>query len=262
METHDLLPCLLPLLLTTLFSVVSTNIDVSIKSTLMSPFSCSLQINTCNASLYHINYDTLREDEIAAFYSVNVSQMKPITNGNKQHYLIKVPCSCNTILGNTGYFYDTIYKVKPGDSFEDVSAQIYSGQAFRDGTQNFMPETDFSMHLLCGCVESDRQTVATYTVQLGDTISSIAALLSAKVENVVSMNRNLTENPAFIDIGWVLFVPMEKNGIEKPPAGEIYLFRLQRYMIFIITHIFHCSELSRELFFFFLVIYQKTIIWF
>nr|AZL93826.1 LysM receptor kinase [Ceanothus thyrsiflorus] len=217
METHDLLPYLL-LLLATLFSGASTNIDVSIKSTLMSPFSCSSQIKTCNASLYHINYGTFREDQIAAFYSVNVSQMKPISN--KPDYLITVPCSCKTIGGTTGYFYDTVYKVEPGDTFEDVSAQVYSGQAFNVGTQKLMPETDLTMHLLCGCVESYSQTVATYTVQLHDTISSIATLLSAKVENVVSMNRNMTENPAFIDIGWVLFVPMEKNGIENPQPGR------------------------------------------
>ncbi|XP_060669096.1 lysM domain receptor-like kinase 3 [Ziziphus jujuba] len=219
MESHGLLPSLL-LLLTTLFSGVSTNIDVSIKSTLMSPFNCSSQIRTCNASLYHINYGTLREDQIAAFYSVSVSQMKPITYGNKQDYLITVPCSCNNMGGTTGYFYDTIYKVKAGDSFVNVSAQLYSGQALRVGTELFMPEIDFTMHLLCGCVESDTQTVATYTVQLHDTVSSIATLLSAKVENVVSLNRNLTENPDFIDIGWVLYVPMEKNGNENPKPGR------------------------------------------
>lgn len=229
MATHDPLPYLLLPLLTILFSGVSADSNVFIKSSLMIPFSCSAQVKTCNASLYHINYGTLTEAQIAALYSVNVSQLNPIMYGDKQDYLITVPCSCNSISGTTGYFYDTSYRVKPGDSFEDVSTQIYSGQAMKVGVELFVPDTDFTMHLLCGCVESDSQAVVTYTVPAHDTVSSIATLLSAKVENVMSMNRNLTQNSAFIDLGWVLFVPMEKNGIETPKPGELYfiLFRIQ-----------------------------------
>ncbi|KAF3431215.1 hypothetical protein FNV43_RR25945 [Rhamnella rubrinervis] len=203
MATYDLLPYLLLSLLTILFSGISADTNVFIKSSLMIPFSCSSQVKTCNASLYHINYGTLTEAQLAAFYSVNVSQLKPIVYGDRQDYLITVPCSCNSISRTTGYFYDTSYRVKPGDSFEDVSTQIYSGQALKVGAETFVPDTDFTMHLLCGCVESDSQVVGTYTVQ----------------------------NPAFIDIGWVLFVPMEKNEIETPTPGR----RHQTALIIIIV---------------------------
>lgn len=224
MAFHDLL-FLLPLSMV-LFSGVSADLNAYIKSSLMNPFSCSSQVKPCNASLYHINYGTISEEQIAAFYSVNVSRLKPIMYSNRQDYLITVPCSCNSIAGTTGYFYDTSYRVKPGDSFADVCAQIYSGQALNVSAEVFIPNTDFTMHLLCGCVETDSQVVVTYTVQMRDTISSIAALLSAKVENVVSMNKNLIQNPAFIDLGWVLFVPMEKNGLETPKPGELYMVRI------------------------------------
>lgn len=212
------------LLILTLFSGVFS-LQVYIKRSLMYPFSCSAQIRTCNASLYY-NNDGVTKEEVAAYYQVNASsQIKPIMHGNKEDYLITVPCSCSSMYGITGYFYNTTYTVKLNDTFLDVSAKYYSGQAWRFEEEDrfFLPDKNFTMHILCGCSESDTQTVVTYTVQNYDTLSDIATLLSAKLENLVSLNGNLIQNPEFIQVGWVLFVPKEKNGIKTSKTGELSL---------------------------------------
>ncbi|KAF5450252.1 hypothetical protein F2P56_030619 [Juglans regia] len=212
MASHrSFLTHLLPLL-ATLFATILA-FKTSIKSTIINPFDCSAQIKTCDASLYHVGND-LKEEEIAIFYSVDLSQMKTITHG-KTDYLISVPCSCMDVNVTSGYFYNTSYPVKLGDTFDGVSAKIYSGQAWKvEGKYlNLTPGTNLSVQLPCGCVESDAQTVVTYTVQEHDTLSGIAELLSAQQSGIQGLNRQLAENPTFIDVGWVLFVPMEKNGV-------------------------------------------------
>ena len=93
-----------------------------------------------------------------------------------------------------------------------ISAEIYSGQAWRDGGDDptlLVPGTNLTIHLPCGCVEIDSQTVVTYTVQEQDTLSGIAALLSAQQSDIQRLNTPLLQNQTFIDVGWVLFVPME-----------------------------------------------------
>ncbi|KAJ7953571.1 LysM receptor kinase [Quillaja saponaria] len=215
MAAHDFLPFLLPFV-ATLFARVFA-FDVSVKASLLSPFNCSAQIKTCNASLYHINHN-LKIEEIASFYSVNTSQIKPIMHGDKQDYLIRVPCSCHDTNGLSGYFYDTSYKLKLDETFAGVSNRIYSGQAWQVEEKGLIPE-DLPIHLLCGCVESNSQIMVTYTVQLHDTVAGIATQLSAQLSGLVSMNKILlAQNPSFIDVGWVLFVPMEKNGIPSIDA--------------------------------------------
>lgn len=222
-HTHTLLPHLLPLL-ATLFATIILASNTSIKASLIYPFNCTSQIVTCNAFLYHTN-SRLSKEQIASFYSVKFSQMKSIMRGNKQDYLIRVPCSCTDINGTVGYFYNTSYPLQLDDTFGNVSAEIYSGQAWmgEGDDPKLIPGTNFSINLPCGCVESDSQTVVTYTVQDQDTVAGIAALLSAQQSDIQSLNRQLiTENPSFIDVGWVLFVPME-NGIPPPKRGELLL---------------------------------------
>ncbi|XP_016647040.1 PREDICTED: lysM domain receptor-like kinase 3 [Prunus mume] len=214
------LPCLLLSLWLTQFPAGFAS-DASIIATLINPLSCSAEIMTCNASLYHINI-SLNKEQIASFYSVFPSEVNPIKHNSKQDYLVSVPCSCKNISGTVGYFYDTTYKVKPSDTFYDVSNQIYSGQplSVKEELPKFVPEANFPIHLPCGCVESDSQIVVTYTVQEHDTLSDIGTLLSAKLENIENMNKNMTEKPSFIVVGWVLFVPMEKNGLKTSKTGE------------------------------------------
>ncbi|KAM0987517.1 hypothetical protein ACFX14_011773 [Malus domestica] len=67
--------------------------------------------------------------------------------------------------------------------------------------------------------KSQSQIAVTYTVQELDTVSDIGTLLSAKIKNIEDMNKNTTENPSFIVVGCVLFVPVEKNGFRTSRPG-------------------------------------------
>ncbi|XP_027362216.1 lysM domain receptor-like kinase 3 [Abrus precatorius] len=207
----QLLSLFLPLLVTSCVPAESS-LEVSIKSTYLEPFNCSTKIRTCNASLYHISYD-LNINQIANFYSVNPSHIKPIMRGTKQDYLITIPCSCKNTIDLSGYFYDTTYRVLPDDTFVDINNLVFSGQAWPiDG--ELVPNENLTIHLPCGCSEkSDSQIVVTYTVQRNDTPTSIAILLNATVDGMVSRNEALVQNPTFIDVTWVLYVPMELNGL-------------------------------------------------
>ncbi|KAK3023825.1 hypothetical protein RJ639_044749 [Escallonia herrerae] len=202
-------PCL-PLFLLTLSVTVVASV-VAAQSSTVFPFTCSKQINMCVSILYQDN--GLQEDQIASYYSVPTSEISPITHGNKQDFIVVVPCSCKTVNGTTGYFYDTLYTVQQFDTFSKVSGQIYSGQAWPDSGEegSFIPGNVVPMHLVCGCVRSDSQTVVTYTVQEGDTLLSIAKFLSAKASDIVRLNKHLLKNPEFIEVGWVLYVPAGTN---------------------------------------------------
>ncbi|KAK7855959.1 lysm domain receptor-like kinase 3 [Quercus suber] len=133
---------------------------------------------------------------------------------NIQDYLISVPCSCMDLDDNTtAYFYNTTYPVQHGDTFDKVSIEIYSGQAWK-GKANYSyldPKNNLSISLPCGCIESQSQTVVTYTVQDKDTLLSIASLLSSDVTGIQSLNQEMVLNPSNIGLGWVLFVPLENN---------------------------------------------------
>ncbi|XP_077221498.1 lysM domain receptor-like kinase 3 [Tasmannia lanceolata] len=218
-------PQLLLLLFMTFFTRILS--DVSQKDSLMYPSTCSQNsIKTCNSYLYHISRG-LTIEEIALFYSVNTSQIKPITHGSKQDYLISVPCACQFFNGTTGYFYGSYYKVRYGDTPINVSDHIYSGQVWEiGGADRFQVGNVLPIHLLCGCLGGNSQVMVTYTVQQGDTLSEIATLLSSSVDGTQSLNGFLIQNPSLIEVGWVLFVPMQKIGVsvkDKKGKGKVLL---------------------------------------
>ncbi|KDO82240.1 hypothetical protein CISIN_1g044997mg [Citrus sinensis] len=194
MATLYLFPCLL--FFSSLASAFGSGIPI--KPSVMDSFPCNEHINTCNALLYHINQG-LPVERIASFYSANPSQIKPIFRGNQKDYLITVPCSCKDV--------------------NSTRAMIYSGQAWKVGGEEnyFIAGVAVPIHLLCGCVETGTQVVVTYTVQQQDTLSIIATLLSAEISGIESMNKMVAQNPGYIDVCWVLFVPMELNGL---PTAE------------------------------------------
>ncbi|XVF43949.1 hypothetical protein PTKIN_Ptkin02bG0081700 [Pterospermum kingtungense] len=222
MASHHLLTCLtFPLLVTLLARICAA--DVS-----MYPFACSQDIGKCDALLYHIS-SGIEKERIASYYSVDPSTFLSISHGNNQDYLIPVPCSCEDLgNGTSGYFYDASYTVQKNDTFEQVSAQYYSGQALEVGGEemSFITGNKVTMHLLCGCLESQSKTIVTYTVQPGDVLSSIATLLSANINDIESLNRNLTRDPNVIFAGWVLYVPMQNDRIPKLKTGRRFKWTL------------------------------------
>ncbi|KAI3787253.1 hypothetical protein L1987_41597 [Smallanthus sonchifolius] len=177
------------------------------------PFTCSKDIKPCNSILYQHN--DLTEDSISLLYSVEISQIQTISQGDTQQHLVTVECSCQNVNDTIAYFYDTIYPVKQHDTFLNVSDQFYSGQVWAIGDEgtNFTAKTNATMHLLCGCSETDSQVMVTYTVEPHDTLSDIANRLSAEVSEIESVNSGLIKKSGFIEAGWVLFVPMYKNGV-------------------------------------------------
>ncbi|KAF2293292.1 hypothetical protein GH714_040667 [Hevea brasiliensis] len=216
-QNHHLLLFLL------LLAAVFTNVlsfDVVTKTSLVYPFSCSDQIQTCNSYLYHIS-EGLTIDQIASFYSVNTSNIKPLTI-LKQDYLVSVPCTCKDVNGTQGYFYDTPYRVQSGDTFMNITRMLYSGQAWKVENEEelFVAGDMITIHLLCGCIQAESQEIVTYTVQENDTLSGIAELLTAKLSGIQGLNERLTQNPGYIDVGWVLFIPKEKNGIRAQKQGK------------------------------------------
>lgn len=196
-----------------LLSTFTSLLTIAFSIDVMHPFTCSqsiINVTACKALLYHAN-NSLSEKQIASFYAVDESQIKPIAHLSKQDYLLTVPCSCQDINGTVAYFYDVSYTVKQNDTFLDVSNDIYSGQVWGVGGEEklFLAGSIVPLHLLCGCVENEAQTVVTYTVQQGDNLLDIATLLSSNVSEIMTVN-NLP-NANFIDVGWVLFVPMENH---------------------------------------------------
>ncbi|KAJ1399509.1 Serine/threonine-protein kinase, active site [Sesbania bispinosa] len=176
----QLLSLILPLLAASLIPSVFS-LDVSIKTTYLEPFKCSPKIRTCNASLYHIS-NGYKINEIAYFYSVNSSQIKPIMRGTKQDYLITVPCSCKNTIDLSGYFYDINYTVKTNENFVDIQKLIYSGQAW-PVKENLVPDENITIHI--------------------------------PFDGMVNMNQVMAPNPTFIDIDWVLYVPKELNPLSN-----------------------------------------------
>ncbi|KAG5604709.1 hypothetical protein H5410_026201 [Solanum commersonii] len=175
-------------------------------------FPCSNQIKTCSSLLYQHN--GLNKDQIATFYSVNKSQIEPIGHSRgKQDYLVTVPCTCINVNGTIGYFYDTLYTLRPGNTFPNVSRQIYSGEAWKVGGEekSYLVGDEVTFHLVCGCGEKDdSKPIVTYTVQEFDSLSSIVDLLSSKVGDIEKLNPYLGQQPQFLDVGW-LYVPKERS---------------------------------------------------
>ncbi|GKB73264.1 LysM domain receptor-like kinase 3 [Tanacetum coccineum] len=185
-------------------------LDVVIKSTVIYPLSCSNYTRTCGSYLYHISKGHKLED-IASFYSVNTSKITPITHNTNLDYLVSVQCACGKDNNsNAYYYYDSVYKRKPGESVEFIKDEYYSGQVWNVSEKN---DEQVNVRIVCGCVENEFQEVVTYTIQAEDTLIGISRLLNAKEVEVENMNKALTKDPNYMDIGWVLFVPKEKNMI-------------------------------------------------
>ncbi|KAJ6875574.1 hypothetical protein NC652_035080 [Populus alba x Populus x berolinensis] len=165
--------------------VLSSNVFIESSST-MYPFSCSDQVQSCDSYLYHIS-EGLSIEQIASFYSVKSSNVEPITHGLKQDYLV-----------------------------------LYSGQAWEvPGVERlFIAGDKISVHLVCGCGEVATKEIVTYTVQENNTLTGIAELLSAELTGIKNLNERFFRNPSLIDVGWGLFVPIEKNGIQAPKQGK------------------------------------------
>ncbi|KAL3835597.1 hypothetical protein ACJIZ3_010333 [Penstemon smallii] len=181
-------------------------------------FTCLDKIQSCNALLYQHN--NFKIDEVASLYSVNASNIKTISYANKVNYLVPVNCSCKNVDGVIGYFYDVVYKPKSHDIFYDVSINNFSGVVWDEVKDtNLTTGVDKILHLLCGCVATDSQVVVTYSVQAHDTVSTISNLLTAESDGIEKLNTYLGSNPSYIDIGWLLYVPMEKFGIRAPKKG-------------------------------------------
>ncbi|CAI0390385.1 unnamed protein product [Linum tenue] len=180
----------------------------------MVPFSCSsIRTTTCSATLYHITTAAnTTPQKVASDYSVSPSQLKPIAHLDRQDLLVTVPCACQGVNGTVAYFYDTHYAVKTGDTFANVSAEVYSGQAWPTGDEarRFIAGKSVTMNLLCGC--SAGEDVVTYTVQDGDTLFGVATMLASDVKGIQRLNGKLLGNSSdFIDVGEVLFVPVTIN---------------------------------------------------
>ncbi|XP_065875554.1 lysM domain receptor-like kinase 3 [Euphorbia lathyris] len=195
------------------------------------PFACNEFFKTCDASLYHINKG-LQVEQIAYFYSVNSTQITPIPYGDRQDYIVKVPCVCQNINGTKAYFHNALYRVNENDTFSNVSNQIYSGQAWENGDEeaNFGTGSEFTMHLLCGCAETGSPIVATYTVQQQDTLLDIASRLSSTTSGIQSMN-NFLINLNYIQEDWVLFVPKDISIPPSKPGEQELLKRMLKWPI-------------------------------
>lgn len=104
--------------------------------------------------------------------------------------------------------------MQPGDTFANISKQIYTGEAWKVGGEerSYIVGEEVTIHLLCGCGEkADSQPVVTYTVQEYDTLPVIAKTFSSKVGDIVKLNPYLGQLPQFLDVGWLLYVPMERS---------------------------------------------------
>ncbi|KAH7686199.1 Non-specific serine/threonine protein kinase protein [Dioscorea alata] len=194
--------------------------QVFIRSTLIYPLGCTPQAS-CNSYLYHVSHG-LSMQTLASLYSANISLIKPIKKKGNTDYLISVPCTCETIdNGTVGFFHDTLYMVKAGDFADNITSFLFSGQAYNVSKKLFAG-VPIIVHLPCGCYSSSAsyQSLVTYTVQQGDTLSAIAELLFSDVNSIRMMNPRLTADPEYLNPGWVLFVPMGLQQSNNQEQGE------------------------------------------
>lgn len=195
------------------------SLNVVIKSTVIYPLNCSNYTHTCDSYLYHISKGH-KIEEIATLYSVNTSKIAPIKHNANLDYLISIHCACDSS-SNGYYMYDTVYKRKPGESVKYISDEYYSGQVWNASGES----EELKVKIVCGCLENEYQKVVTYTIQPADTLIGVSELLNAKEGEVENLNKVLTKDPNYIDIGWILFVPMENNKILASKKCE-YPFHL------------------------------------
>ncbi|XP_071694402.1 lysM domain receptor-like kinase 3 [Rutidosis leptorrhynchoides] len=203
------------------------SLNVVKKSTIIYPLTCSNYTRTCDSYLYHISKGHKLE-EIASFYSVNTSKITPIKHNTNLDYLVSIACACehDNTSDNGYYMFDSFYKRKPGESDKYISDEYYSGQIW-----NISGESEqVKVQIACGCLENEHQKVVTYTIQPADTLIGVSELLNARENEVENSNKVLTKDPNYIDIGWVLFVPMEKNKIVTSKKCE-YISISSSYLI-------------------------------
>nr|GMD97927.1 lysM domain receptor-like kinase 3 [Ipomoea batatas] len=206
------------------------------------PFSCSNLNNTCSSILYQHN--GLQVEKIANLYSVNKSQIKNITyhnnvNDEKEDELVTVPCTCKDVNGTQAYFYETVYQLELNETFESVSKGKFSGQIWKVGGEekSYNAGENVTLSLLCGCVEKESQIVVTYTVQPNDTLSSISALLTAQISEIESLNPYVKATPNLIDVGWLIYVPLELNGIPDEANPNAAVFESERPVVYSLEEI-------------------------
>nr|GMD95742.1 lysM domain receptor-like kinase 3 [Ipomoea batatas] len=205
------------------------------------PFSCSNLNKTCSSILYQHN--ELQVEQIANLYSVNKSQIKNITyhnnvNGEREDELVTVPCTCKDVKGTQAYFYETVYQLELNETFESVSTGKFSGQIWKVGGEenSYKAGENVTLSLVCGCVEKESQIVVTYTVQPKDTLSSISSLLTAQISEMESLNPYLKATPNLIDVGWLIYVPLELNGIPEPDS-DAAVFESERPVVYSLEEI-------------------------
>ncbi|KAF5199355.1 Lysm domain receptor-like kinase [Thalictrum thalictroides] len=143
-----------------------------------------------NSYLYHISDGSTTTEQIASYYSVNKSQVKPIYRNTNKDYLVSVPCACKELNNIVAYFYDTTYTVQQNDTLKtwmNVTNKFYSGQAWNAGDGKIDTGQVLPIHLVCGCVGgSQSQVVVTYTIQDHDTLPQIATSLASTLEGIES----------------------------------------------------------------------------
>ncbi|KDP31051.1 hypothetical protein JCGZ_11427 [Jatropha curcas] len=118
-----------------------------------------------------------------------------------------------------------------------VTSLLYSGQAWEvpNVEELFIAEDMISINLLCGCIKVQSQEIVTYTVQENDSLTGIGEILSAKLSGIEDLNERLIKNPSYIEIGWVLFVPMEKKG--RQGQKQDATFESERPVLFSVDEI-------------------------
>ncbi|XP_026661301.2 lysM domain receptor-like kinase 3 [Phoenix dactylifera] len=217
-----------------LLSLLSTNISkgaapslavVSIKSILIKPIRCSSPspIPICSSYLY-VDRRGLPFSEIASKYSADASLMKAIARPTGEaDLLVEVPCVCEETDNTTSsafLLHDTKYTVQNHETPDGVTTNKFSGLAWDVGGGANLTAGEITVHLPCGCSAADAGVeLVSYAVHDGDTLTTIADLLSSDASAIQGMNSMVT-NPDFLSPGWVLFVPMRSSGSPQTSSGR------------------------------------------
>ncbi|XVE85132.1 hypothetical protein DITRI_Ditri17bG0067500 [Diplodiscus trichospermus] len=156
---HLLVTCLtLPLLATLLARMCAAYV-------VMYPFVCSQDIGKCDALLYHVN-NGLEKEQIASYYSVDPSTFRPIFHGTTR-------------------------------------ITLYQSLVLEKISLTAPTDTSIMHPIRCNKTRSLMKSRLVFTVDKllnleGDALSDIASLLSANLNDIQSLNSNLTQNPDVI----------------------------------------------------------------
>lgn len=102
------------------------------------------------------------------------------------------------------------------DTVDGVRTDKFSGLAWIVG--GLEADVNITLHLPCSCLYAG-VTVVSYAVQEGDTLTTIADLLSSDASAIKDMN-SMVMNANFLSPGWVLFVPMGIRGSLQTSSGK------------------------------------------